>query len=152
METRSAWVIAPDLNQSCLSPRPWNSEDGTNLLSPTFHGLAMAQLCFIAVTSSWSALSTHTSCTSPISTLALHNLAHRWDRKSARVPLALLYHRLHTLPAPCISMLSPLPPKLGAFFMWLSPLKTTNTALQLKYLSPPEFHAQLHTSVASIPS
>lgn len=150
---RSAWHIAPDLNQSCLSPRSWNLEDNTKLLAVQLAALAMAQLCAIAVTSSWPALSTHTSCTS-------HNLhtrpsqsCNRWDRKSARVPLVLLYHRLHTLPAPCISILSPLPPKLGSFFMWLSPLKTTYICFATKIpLSPPEFHAQPHTSVASLPS
>lgn len=61
-EMRTAWDIAPDLNQSCLSPRPWNSEDNKNPV--LLVALAMVQSCVFVVTSSWPALSTHTSCTS----------------------------------------------------------------------------------------
>lgn len=54
MVTRPAQDIAPDLHQPCLSPRPWNSEDDTNLLSPTCssgHGSALCYCSHICLSS-----------------------------------------------------------------------------------------------------
>lgn len=115
-------------------PQTWNSEDDTNLLSPTCISGHGSVLCYCSHIFLTSAVYPHF----PHVTQSPHlpfTISHRDE--TGNLPVCPLHFSI-TDCKPCLLPASQFCHlfyiSLG-FFKWLSPLKTTNIALQLKYLS-----------------
>lgn len=151
MVTRSAWDIAPDLDQSCLTPRPWNSEDDTNLLSPTCssgHGSALCYCSHICLTSTVYPHILHIT-QSPHLPFTISHRDEAGNLPLCPLPSCITDHMPCLLPAAQFCHLFHL--SLGVFPVAISTKNNWHCFATKIPLSPPECHAKPYTFVASLP-